>query len=373
MSQQDSGSKTEQATPKKRRDARKKGDIAKSRDITSTLLLGFTFLLLWQLGPELSVQLSAFTVMVMSGSATTLEHNVLAVAYEAFQLLLTISAYCFIPLVALALLTEFAQTGPLFTFDKTKPQLSNLSFIAGVKRMLSMDSLIELLKSIAKTVLIFGIGVYAVIGSLPSIVNLPWTLPSSTAQLMQSQFQTVIAWTFGVFVAISLLDLSYQKYSHAKKLRMSLDDIKREFKDSEGDPTMKSHRQQTAREWSQENATASAREANVLIVNPTHIAIAIQYDKTKTPIPTVTARGMGDTAMAMRYAARDARVPVIRNIALARQLLSKTNNGDVVPKELFSIVAEVIIWAENVAKQLKSNTSSKPLKMRTPGEDLSHY
>jgi len=241
--------------------------------------------------------------------------------------------------------------------------------------MFSLDSLVELLKSIIKIVLLLAIAVCSSLAFLPDTMKLVQSTPTSLAAVMQSQTVTLVGWTMGLFAAVAMVDLSYQKYSHSKKLMMSLEDIKQEHKNSEGDPLIKQQRQQLAREWAQESAETQAREATVLVVNPTHVAIALQYDKQSIPIPLVTARGIDDNALAMRYAAQAAGVPVLRNIPLARKLLAETDNGDFVPGELFDIIAEVILWANEVKNALedKSKGSNEENSFLAPGEDLTAY
>jgi len=334
MADQNSGTKTEQATPKKRRDARKKGDIAKSRDVTNTLLLLFGIVLFWQLGPMIGNRLQNFTSLALEMSLLTNDQNLNAIGIEAVKLLLTISAMIVIPMAVFGLLSEFLQTGAVFALDKVKPKLSNLSPVSGVKRMFSVDSFFELLKSIAKITVVIVIAIFTANKVLPDAMNLQQSVPISFAYLLGSQTVMLVGWAMGIFAAISLLDLSYQKYSHSKKMMMSLQDIKQEYKSSEGDPQIKSQRQQLAREWAKEGATQKAQEATVLVVNPTHVAIALKYDKQRSPVPTVTARGLDNTALAMRTAAQEAGVPVLRNIKLARTLLATTKNGDAVPRAL---------------------------------------
>jgi len=375
MADQNSGTKTEQATPKKRRDARKKGDIAKSRDVTNTLLLLFGIILFWQLGPIIGTRLQNFTTLALEMSLLTNDQNLNAIGMEAVKLLLTISAMIVVPMAIFGLLSEFLQTGAVFALEKVKPKLSNLNPISGVKRMFSVDSFFELLKSIAKIIVVIVIAVLTANKILPDAMKLQQSAPVSFAYLLGSQTVMLVGWAMGIFAAVSLLDLSYQKYSHSKKMMMSLQDIKQEYKSSEGDPQIKSQRQQLAREWAKEGATQKAQEATVLVVNPTHVAIALKYDKQRSPVPTVTARGLDNTALAMRTAAQEAGVPVLRNIKLARTLLATTKNGDAVPRALFSIVAEVILWANAVDKKLSAKATEQTTKPAptAPGEDLSLY
>lgn len=373
MADQDSGTKTEKATPKKLRDARDKGDIAKSRDLTNTLLLMFGILLFWQLGPTIGSQLATFTELVMFNSPTHLKDQLNFVGTEAIKLLLSICAMLVLPMAAFGMLSEFAQTGVIFTGEKVKPKLSNLNPVSGLQKMFSTDSLFELFKSVIKISIVITIATYTAISILPDALKLQNSDPISLALLLQTETIMLFGWSMGIFITVAVLDFSYQKYSHEKKMRMSLQDIKQEHKNSEGDPQVKGQRQQLAREWAQEGAAKQAREATVLIVNPTHVAIALKYDKNSNPVPTVCARGVDEIALAMRHAAQSARVPVLLNIKLARHLLAETENGQIVPHELFDIVAEVILWANDAEKRLNGTTRTDQTNVKVPGEDLSEY
>ena len=144
----------------------------------------------------------------------------------------------------------------------------------------------------------------------------------------------------------------------------------------EGDPQMKSHRKQTAMEWAQQGAASAAQDASVLVVNPTHIAIAINYHQTDNPVPMVTAQGEMDTAVMMRESAEEAQVPILRNQQLARTLLANTEEGDFIPHELFDIVAEVILWANQVKNKIdddREDTTDLKNDRPAPGEDLTNY
>jgi len=312
---------------------------------------------------------------VFTQAADSSRQNLLAISSEALVVLLTLCAWAVLPIALFGLLSEFLQTGPVWALEKVSPKLNHLDPIAGIKRIFSLDSVVELLKSIVKILLLLVIACFTGLLFLPDAIKLVQSAPSSITTVIHSQTVTLVAWTMGLFSAVAMVDFSYQKYSHNKKMMMSLEDIKQEYKNSEGDPHIKQHRRQLAHEWAQENAEKQAREATVLLVNPTHVAIAIQYDKKQVPIPTITARGIDDNALAMRKAAQAAQVPVLKNIPLARKLLVETSNGDVIPSELFNIIAEIILWSESVRKALELNTHSLERKdaIEVPGEDLTFY
>ena len=377
---QNSGEKTEPATPKQLRDARKRGDIPKSKDLTGTLGLAFSMvLIIFAIGQSIE-QLADLTIDALSVQQLPFEVLSQQLSQSAISTFLTVSALILLPIALFGLLVEFLQTGPILALEKVKPKLENLNPVAGIKKMFSMDNLVELIKSLVRTAILAVIAWFVIAGALGELMNLPVSEPGYVVAAIQSMLIRLFGWTLAVFLFIVAIDLAYQHHAYAKKMRMSIKDIKKEHKDNEGDPMLKGQRRQLQQEWSQESATNASRAASVLVVNPTHIAIAIRYDKEDTPIPTVTAKGQDENARAMRDAANDAHVPVIRNQQLARQLLADVEEGDPVPRELFDMVAEIILWAAQTREKLNPlklwqvpNDNSQVKTLEAPGEDLSVY
>lgn len=297
---------------------------------------------------------------------------------ESLQLLLIIVAAVLIPIACFGMLVDFLQIGPIFAVEKIKPKMSNLNPAAGFKRMFGMDNLVEVLKSVMKTATLFIIGWIVIQHLLPELVHLPEASPSNIVRTLWILMLYLFGWTLTIFLLMTALDAGYQKYAYLKKMRMSVQDIQREFKDTEGDPLIKGHRRQTAQEWAQESASQAASEASVLIVNPTHVAVAINYDKDATPVPLVMALGEDHIARAMREAAEFAGVPILRNQQLARKLLADASEGDLVPRALFDIVAEVIIWSQRVHARVSHEKENQLIAWdgtlhAPPGEDLTAY
>jgi len=375
MSDQDSGDKTEKATPKRLKDARQKGDVAKSKDVTNSALLLVSLLMMWQLGGMLVTRLSRLMDEVVLVSKQPFSYLLQSYSSECIDILLLATALIFTPLVVLGLCTDFLQAGPILTLEKIKPKMSNMNPVQGIKRIFSMDSLFELVKSILKTAIVLGVGFYIFLTLLNDILLLPMDRPESFSALIHSSTARLFGWILGIFSIVAVLDLSYQRFSHAKKMKMSMRDIKQEFKDSEGDPQFKGYRRQVAQEQAQESAEKAVSNSNVLLVNPIHVAVAIKYDKETCPIPTVVHSGEEEMALKMRAAAEAHKIPVLRNEKLARELLHKTEIGDAVPRELFDIIAQIIIWADGTSKRLHETGAQKPSDntVEIPGEDLSRY
>ncbi|HEY1391833.1 MAG TPA: type III secretion system export apparatus subunit SctU [Methylibium sp.] len=388
----DGGDKTEKPTPKRLRDARKKGDVSKSREVTSTLVLlawlGVGALALGLATARIAALFEALFATLAQGWASGDYVTVLrALGAQAMELGALLVAMLLVPAAAVGLLADFLQAGPVLSFEKIKPKLDHLNPVQGIKRMFSLDNLVEVLKAVLKTALLFAIGWLVLRSALPDIVGLarsPQQPPRAIGALIWSLTLKAVAWTLVTFALVSLLDAAYQRYSFIKKMRMSLRDIKQEMKESEGDPIVKQQRRQAHQEWSQRNAVQAARSANVVVVNPTHVAIAIDYERETTPVPTIAAKGEDDLAHAMREAAEAAGVPIVRNVPLARDLLARGEVGEIVPGDLFEIIAEVILWAREVRAEVDAQRQAagggpvvvQPRPTRRivpPGEDLTHY
>ena len=379
----DSGDKTEKPTPKKLQDARKKGEVSKSKDLTATATLLTVLLLATVALPLIGQQLTALIDISLSALREPFATAMPRLVQQALVTLLSIVALVIVPVAVVGVLVEFLQAGPVLTMEKIKPKAEHLNPASGLKRMFSLDNLVELLKSILKTALVGTIAWLALKTLLPDLPLLANSRPETVGSALWHASWTLLAWATGSFLLVSALDLAWQRYTFTKKMRMSMRDIRQEMKDAEGDPHLKGQRKQLQQEWAQQSANKAAAGAHVLVVNPTHVAIAIDYHRDRCPVPTVTAKAQDDDALAMREAAQEAGVPVLRNIELARQLLADTETGDIVPAELFDIIATVVLWAQDVRHELElakerannaaPNTDPRAAKRPAPGEDLTRY
>lgn len=386
----DGGDKTEKPTPKRLDDARKKGDVAKSKDVTSTLTLviwlALGALTIGYAGKRLAALYQSLFDTIGQGWLTTgFAGAARSLGAQSAELAVMLVAMLLVPVAMVGLLADFLQAGPVLSFEKLKPKLDAMNPVEGVKKMFSLDNLIELVKNTAKAAILFVLGWLVVKSALPQLIGLarsPELPVQAIGALTWSLTVKLLAWTVAAFALVALLDAVWQRHSFVKKMMMSLRDIKQEMKDSEGDPYMKQRRRQAAQEWSQRNNAQAARNANVLVVNPTHVAIAIDYDAETCPVPTIAAKGEDHVARAMREAAEEAGVPIVRNIPLARDMLARAEVGEAVPSDLFDIIAEVILWAREVREQVqaqrdlldgKSIVPAPPPRIVAPGEDLTHY
>ncbi len=367
----DGGDKTEKPTPKRLADARKKGDVAKSKDVTSTATL-----LVWLLvlafgasfaGSRLAGLFDKGFALVSQGAPFANAAGLMGQA--AFNLLLLLTAIALIPAAITGTLSEFLQAGGVFTLEKVKPTLDKMNPVEGLKKMFSLDNLVELLKTIGKAALIVFVCWLVLRGSLAEIIDKTGPVLQPTAatdgraaaagvlQVTGSLIRSALLWTFGVFLLVAVLDMAWQKHSYTKKMRMSLRDIREEHKESEGDPLIKSNRRQMHEEWANQNAVSAAKGASVLVTNPTHIAIAIDYDPETCPVPVMTAKGEGPLAQAMREAAEAENVPIVRYVEVARGLYEHGDVNEVIPRDMFDAIAQIILWAKKVREEGGARTT----------------
>jgi type III secretion protein U len=224
--------------------------------------------------------------------------------------------------------------------------------------MFGVDGLFELVKTLVKVgfvVVIAYIVIRAAIREAGQLIQLAsWSPvsgsgPAAAALTLDLTYRLTLklfAMIVGVFLLVAAADWVYSKHSFIKKMKMSLRDIKQEYKDDEGDPQVKSMRREMHQEWSNENMLGATRGSAALLVNPTHIAIALDYDDEKTPVPVIAAKGAGALAAAMRAEAVAAGVPIIRNISTARALWARGEIGEIVPQDMFDAIAAIILWAK---------------------------
>lgn len=352
MASKDQGAdKTERPTPKRIRDARKEGNVSKSRELTATVLTLGWLVGGWLLMGFMYSRLQELFDQSLKAMQLPFRQALLETSAIAFQTLLWLS----LPLLGLAvflgLIVEFLQVGPIATMKKLTPDLDKLNPVEGIKKMFSLDNLVELVKSILKSVALIGIGWYVLLKMMPDLLLLPYGAPAQMGSAIWHALTRITLWTIVVFFFVSALDVWYQKFSYTKQLRMSRRDIRQEVKENEGDPYIKSRRRQLHQEWAQQNMLSAVRGSSVVVTNPTHIAVALQYELGVTDLPVVVAKGEDDLAEQIKRAAEEAGVPILQNIPLARGLNEKVGLDDYVDSEFFDAVAEVLYWAESVRRE----------------------
>ena len=339
--------KTEKGTPKKREDARKKGQIARGPDLPSALGFLGALVALWFIGSDiftrsgLFIQDSALKIANIK-PLTEADLNIMLADGAKLFAILSIPALlvAFIAVVA----GNFAQGGLSLSGSALMPKADKFSPAKNIKRIVGPDALVNLTKSLIKLVVIAAVayGVLSpIIEDAPSFIHAPF--PTLVVKLGDTLFS--LAFRCGIALLILAgADYGYAWYKHEKSLKMSKQEILDEFKQQEGDPLLKGQRRRAARALLQRRSIAEVPTASVVITNPTHFAIALRYDRDKDAAPIVVAKGADNIAAKIREIAKDNNIPLIENPPLARALYKTVEPNQTIPVEFFGAVAEILAF-----------------------------
>jgi type III secretion protein U len=340
--------KTEQPTAKKLRDAREKGEVAKSKDFTQTVLIVALFSYVVATGSQLVNQFRQLILLPFSYLQQDFESALNNLLDEFFKEAVSVVLPFLMIVLVLGIFVEAMQTGMLISFKSLMPSAKKLNVAANAKNMFSKKNLIEFFKSILKIAVISWV-LYALIRShLPTLMLLPYKDIGVLGAVFAEVFKTLVIHTGLAYLVVSLADLLWQRHQYTKGLMMSKDEVKQEYKGMEGDPHIKSQRKHLYIELMQSDAVDKARQATVLVTNPTHYAIALNYQEGETPLPLVMAKGEGALAQRMIDAARAAGVPVMRNIPLAHALFDTAEVNQYIPSDLIEPVAALLRLITNL-------------------------
>jgi type III secretion protein U len=349
-----SGEKTEMPTPKRLRDARKKGQVSKSTDVVSTALLIGLFAYIgagWNGHVDRLMQLMIFPIQYVCSDFRTAFSQVIPGIF--IGILITV-----IPALGITMFLTVAATcsqiGILFTSEPVKPDLKKINPAEKLKHIFSKKNLFEFLKSTFK-IIFLGTLIYLVIKNLiRDLLLLPFTGIKGSYEILGPIMRRFAYNVLFAYIVVAATDFVFQKKDFTKKMMMSKDEVKREYKESEGDPQIKSKRKQIHREMIEQGGAAQkTKQSSVLVTNPEHMAVAIYYDiKSKgVALPIVLAKGKGHIAEEMIEVARRAGIPIMRNIPLAHSLMDAAEIMQYIPTELIEPVAEVLRWVYEMKEQ----------------------
>ena len=343
--------KTEQPTPKRLREAREKGDVCKSQDIAPALsVLGIGLYLIAN-GENIFHTLSQMVAVPMLFCHLPYEE---AMA-KAVPLVIDSSLVLVAPVVGIVMATAFigtiSQTGFLFAVKAAMPKLENLDPKKWFQKVFSMKNLFELAKNMVKVAVLAFVVKSVLDEYLPVLFEMPSRGIGAMWRVIGSAAGELILKSAGAFAVIAALDYLYQKYKYTQNHMMSKDEVKREYKESEGDPHIKGKRKQLHKELLNEAGVGNVRKAKVLVTNPTHFAVALDYEQGRTPLLVILAKGQGPRALHMMEVAREAGIPIMRNVPLARALYHQGEENDFIPRNLIAPVAEVLRWVQSLESE----------------------
>ena len=358
---EDSGDKTEEPTPHKIREARKKGQIAKSQEITSAIMLLVSFYTFKMVGPMMMDRISNHTTLVLS--LLDLEFSSALVSMLLMDALKTI-LLGLAPLIGvvfvMVIIVESLQTGFLFSLEALSPKFDNLNPINGFKKFFALKQYIELIKSIIKMAAVGTILFYTIKELYPLVSQSQQQSPISLIALVGKIIIDTITRVGIVYFALAILDYFYQKYEYIKSLKMSKKEIKEEYKRLEGDPIIKQRQREAQRAMSQGRQMGQVPGADVVVTNPVHIAVAVKYDpEKKDAIPIVVAKGQRLVAEQIKQIADEHDIPIIENPPVARLLFKLVDIGHYIPQEAFKVVAEILAFVFHINNKKNTNQAAK--------------
>lgn len=340
------GERTEKATPKRRRDERKKGNVLQSKDIVTvfTLIGGFYALKLTFMSSYSALKgfmLKYFSFM--RSKADLSQDFVREMAYDSALVAVKVIAPLMACIVILSIAATVFQTKPLFVLDSLKPKFNRLSPLQGFKKIFSVRSIVEVLKGIIKISILFYL-LYDYIGKqiteLPKLFTLE--IPAACGYMFQTVFD--MALRIGMaFAVISVFDFFYQRWEYERQLKMSKQEIKEEYKQLEGDPQIKGKIKEMQRKMAMSRMMQQVPDADVVIRNPTHFAVALRYDPEKHDAPILLAKGQDEMALRIVRVAEENEIYIVENKPLARAIYATTDLNQQLPKEFYGAVAEILV------------------------------
>jgi flagellar biosynthesis protein FlhB len=338
--------RTEQATPRRREKAREDGKVARSAELNSAVILCLGATALYFMGPMLVTQIKQFMIYIFN------EAPKMNADYDTLVSLLSSRILTFfilmgpilIVLAVVAYGINVVQVGFLFSGKSMEPKLDKLNFVNGIKKIFSVRSLVELIRDTIKLIVIGFVGYKAISAQMDSFFLLSDNSVSVFASAMGLMALKTTLQIGAVMLVLAILDYAYQKYDFEKSIRMSKQEIKDEYKDTEGSPQIKARVRQIQRDMSRRRMMQDVPKADVIITNPTHIAVALKYNPDEMDAPLVLAKGERLIAERIKEIARESGVPVVENRPLARALFSMCEVGSYVPTKLYRAVAEVLAY-----------------------------
>lgn len=362
MADSDSGEKTEEPTAKKLADARKKGQIARSKDLGTLFVLVGSACAMLLMGNDLATAMASMMKHLFSlDRQEAMDVNAIfkVINDGIFQIVMPLLWIFFIIMLA-ALIGNTLLGGMSFSWEAMAPKASKLSPIAGFKRMFGVQAAVELIKSILKFFVVFIVAFLLLSGLFEQILGLsretiPTNFEHSTSMLLWMFL--VLALSIGIIVVI---DAPYQVWNHNRQLKMTKQEVKDEHKSTEGSPEVKGRIRRTQYEMSQRRMMEDIPNSDVVITNPTHFSIALKYDAAVGGAPVLSAKGVDEMALHIRTIAKEHQVEIIQSPALARSLYYTAEVGDDIPEELFAAVAQVLAFIFQLNEH-KKGRAKKPI------------
>ena len=337
--------KTEPATPKRREEARKKGQVAKSREISSVAVLIAGVLYLFFCGEALTSSLGKMIqkTILNIDQIRVGDHNLVASLMDSIRYGLHLILPIMLVVSVVAILGNYLQFGFIWSVEALAPKASKIDPLQGAKKLLSKRSLVELAKSIGKIVIVGWVAFSTLKESFAQLIPLTYQGKAQIMSLLAQTSMKVVTRCCWVIAILAILDFIYQKWETEQNLKMTKQEVKDEFKQTEGDPQVRSRIRSIQREMARRRMMQEVPKAVVVITNPLHLAVALQYDPAVMTAPRVVAKGANKIAKRIRDSAKESNVPVVENKFLAQNLY-KLELGEEIPAESYHAVAEILAY-----------------------------
>ena len=336
--------KTEPATPRRLREARTKGQVARSQDLVAAVLLVMAFLGMRFLGPRIWRNLSeTLTTALSSDSPMNLEENLHFASVAAVEAMKSVAPFLILLFLAIVV-TLYAQVGLLFTLHPLIPSLSKINPLNGIKRLFSIRALMTALTNIGK-LLVVGTVAYMTLraGAAAIVYAFTFSVYDVVPLVSMLMFDLGIKMAVALLI-LALLDFAWQRYRHERDLRMTKEEVKDEMRSMEGDPQIKRHRRQVQLQLAMQRLGKDVPTADVVVTNPTHVALAIQYDADTMSAPKVVAKGADYVALRIRQIASEFGIPIVERRTLARALYDSVEVGQYIPERFYQAIAEILAY-----------------------------
>lgn len=336
--------KTEKATPRKLKQARDRGQVARSTELNSVAIVILGFSTIYLMGPMLYDSITSLMryALTEAPSVVITPLTVHTLFTQSIASYARIIGPILLAVAVFAYLINVAQVGILFSAKSLEPKLDKFNIVKGFTRLFSKRSLAELVRDVLKTILIAIVAYQAISGWVPEFMKMA---DATTGEYIRTLGKLALLLAIKISIAlfiIALFDIAFQRYDHASKLKMSKQEVKEEMKDTDGNPVIKSRIRQVQREMARQRMMSEIPDADVVVTNPTHIAVALKYNVDTMDAPLVVAKGQRLIAQQIKSIAREHGVPVVENKPLARSLFTLVDVGGLVPSTLYKAVAEVL-------------------------------
>ena len=361
------GEKTELPTQKKLRDAREKGQVCTSKDITSTAILVVLFAVLAWMGVALTDDMEGM-IRFLSGRVAENDAAALSESSKLAAILICKHSFIFVFIAAvIGIVGNVAQIGFLFTIEPIIPKMEKLSPVEGAKKIFSMKNLFEFLKNVVK-VSFLGYLLYKIIwSSAPELLTMCYGTVDDIFPCLKLMLKRLAVYTAFGYIVIAVVDRIFQGRNFTKQMMMTKDEVKREYKEMEGSAEIKQAQRQFRDEILNGPAPAqAAKRANVVVTNPTRLAVGIRFRTEEAPLPRICALGAGETARIIRETALAEGIPVMEDRPLARALYAQGRLEEFIPDKLIEPVAEVLKWAKKIEDARKEEAELDEISL----EDL---